>query len=213
MCNLRNGIGFRALRLLVSHSHFASDSAPDYRQNTMKSLAGNLLIASRHLADPKFFHTVVLIVRHAEDGALGLVLNRPLELTVKEACEDSPEIQVLVEDVLHKGGPCPGELMAIHAHPKAGEIEVFTGIFFSTEASELKWLLKQCSPTAKFFVGYSGWGPEQLENELQSGAWLVVPATTDLIFDRGEMWSKLVTWLTAGGQLDRNRIPDDPSVN
>jgi putative transcriptional regulator len=58
----------------------------------MSSLAGQLLLASRRLADPNFYRTVILMVQHGEDGALGLILNRPLEMTVKQACDDSLEV-------------------------------------------------------------------------------------------------------------------------
>jgi putative transcriptional regulator len=187
----------------------------------MKSLQGQLLLASRRLSDPNFFHAVVLMVQHGEEGALGLVLNRPLDMTVKQACDDDLELVCQADGVLHQGGPCQGPLMALHGHRKApttgpgGRSEVFSGLFFSTERDELEWLLKQARPTAKFFVGYSGWEPGQLERELDGGSWLVTTTTTQQILDASDadLWAKLVTQVTMGGRIRAELIPDDPSVN
>jgi putative transcriptional regulator len=180
----------------------------------MKSLQGQLLLASRRLLDPNFSRTVVLLVQHGEDGALGLVLNRPLDVTVKEACEDAVESPCLVEDVLYQGGPCQApQLMALHTYSEAGEIEIIPGLFFSQRSDGLEQLLTRSETTAKFFVGYSGWSPGQLEKEMQTGSWLQMPATEELVFDESSLWSRLVTQITLGGKVDPRLIPEDPSVN
>jgi len=187
----------------------------------MESLKGQLLLASRRLPDPNFFRTVVFIVQHGDDGALGLVLNRPLDLTVKQACTDTLEVTCKADSVLHQGGPCEGPLMALHTHRKAAELgqgdhaEIVRGIYFSTEKDELEWLLKQPKPKAKFFVGYSGWGPGQLERELETGSWLTAGADAKLVFQVGnpDLWSKLVTLKTLGEGIKPDMIPDDPSIN
>jgi putative transcriptional regulator len=189
----------------------------------MESLRGKLLLASRRLADPNFFRTVILMIQHGDDGALGLVLNRPLEMTVKQACDDSLELTCQTEDVLHQGGPMQGPLMVLHSDRHIGlsqggklsHDEVFGGVYFTTDRDELEWLLKQEKPPAKFFVGYAGWGAGQLESELESGSWLITPATKQLVFHGGEteQWSKLVTLLTLGDRIKEEMIPDDPSVN
>ncbi|HUB26753.1 MAG TPA: YqgE/AlgH family protein [Tepidisphaeraceae bacterium] len=188
----------------------------------MESLKGQILLASGTLRDPNFFHSVILMVQHGKDGALGLILNRPLEITVKQACDDALEIACGVNDVLHQGGPCDGPLMALHSHRKAVQItpgtahsEVLSGIYFSTERDELEWLLKHPKPKAKFFVGYSGWGPGQLERELETGSWLIAKASVKLVFSDGDsdQWSKLVTLATMGDGIKEDLIPEDPSVN
>jgi putative transcriptional regulator len=187
----------------------------------MKSLRGQLLLASRRLSDPNFFRTIILMVQHGDDGALGLVLNRPLETTVKQACDDSLELVCQTESVLHQGGPCQGPLMALHSHRNAADIaqgkkdEVLSGIYFCTERDELEWLLKQTNPKAKFFVGYSGWGPGQLEGELENGSWLITSATTQRVFedDESDQWSKLVMQITLGTGFKAENMPEDPSVN
>ena len=192
----------------------------------MKSLQGQLLLASRRLADPNFFHAVVLMVQHGEEGALGLVINRPLDMTVQQACDDDLELTCQADGILHQGGPCQGPLMVLHADPKApiasgaiggagAHAEVFKGLYFTTERDELEWLLKQPQPTAKFFVGYAGWGPGQLESELESGSWLITGPTVQQVLHGGEdeLWNKLITRVTLGGRIKTELIPDDPSVN
>jgi putative transcriptional regulator len=187
----------------------------------MESLKGQLLLASRRLRDPNFFRTVVFMIQHGDDGALGLVLNRPLDLTVKQACDEALEVACEIKSVLHQGGPCEGPLMALHSHRKATQLgagensEVLGGLYFSTQKEELEWLLKHPKPKAKFFVGYSGWGPGQLEKELEIGSWLIAKANTQLVFEDGEadQWSKLVMLTIMGRGITEDMIPDDPSIN
>jgi len=187
----------------------------------MGSLSGQILLASRRLADPNFFRTVVLMVQHDDEGALGLILNRPLEMTVKQACDDSLDMDCRAEGILHQGGPCQGPLMALHTDRHAADMgganraEVLAGLYFSTDRDQLEWLLAQGKPSAKFFIGYSGWGAGQLEGELESGSWLPMAATIQSVFDSGqtEQWNKLVTQITLGRGIKSEMIPDDPSVN
>jgi putative transcriptional regulator len=187
----------------------------------MKSLAGQLLVASRELGDPNFHHTVILLVQHGKDGALGLVLNRPLDVTLKHACEEVLEATCRAEGVLRQGGPCPGPLMTLHSHdgaPHFGSderLEVISGLYFSTDRDELEWLLKQERPSAMFFLGYSGWGPGQLEREMADGAWIATATTSKIVFEASQsgQWSKLLTRASLGGRVKPELIPDDPSVN
>jgi putative transcriptional regulator len=200
---------------------FATRAALGYRHPPMKCLTGQLLLASRRLLDPNFHRTVILIVQHGKDGALGLVLNRPTDVTVKQACEEDLEVFCQADNLLYQGGPCRGPLMALHTHEDSVHFgadqrcQVLTSLYFSTDDDELEWLLRQEKPTAIFFSGYSGWGPGQLESELASGAWLVTPATSQRVFNAANsgQWSKLVTEASLGGRIKPELIPDDPSVN
>ena len=103
--------------------------------------------------------------------------------------------------------------MALHAHANAGEVEVIPGIYFSQRSEGLEQLLTRTDATAKFFVGYAGWSPGQLEKEMKTGSWLLMPATEELVFNSSSLWSRLVTQVTLGGTIDPRLIPDDPSVN
>src|SRR5580698_10070881 len=77
----------------------------------MKSLKGQLLLASARLQDPNFLRSVVFLVQHGEEGALGLILNRPLETTVRQVCEQVSAASCAIEGQMHQGGPCEGLLM------------------------------------------------------------------------------------------------------
>lgn len=197
----------------------------------MKSLQGQILVASPQLVDPNFFRAVVLIVQHSDEGALGLVLNRPLEPTIEmvwdqilsEEERDAGETPCLVEGHLHRGGPCDGPLMVVHNDENHSQIEVTAGVHFSTEKDAVEDLVTRGDEDLKikFFLGYAGWSPGQLEHELAEGSWLTIAATPDQIFlsgddDGEEQWTALrreIARVTTFPWIDPKRIPPDPTVN
>jgi putative transcriptional regulator len=180
----------------------------------MDSLQGQLLIASPRLVDPNFVHSVVVMVQHNDDGALGLILNRPLQTTIKEVCEKALDIPCELEAALHQGGPCEGPLMVVHTNETQSDIEVFPGVFFTTDREKIEWLLNHNDGAIKFFVGYAGWAAGQLESEIETESWLIAPADARVVLDGDlEQWSKLMTHLTLGKWIDPERIPEDPSLN
>jgi len=178
-----------------------------------RSLKGQVLLASRRLVDPNFVKSIVLLVQHGEEGALGLVLNRPLNITVKQACEQVLDEPFIVDGLLYQGGPCQGPLMAVHRDRENGDNEITDELFFSSQRSSLEELLKQQELTIKYFVGYAGWGPGQLENELESDSWLVTGAITPEQLTADLSWSRLISRATLSTRIDPRLIPDDPSVN
>jgi len=181
---------------------------------SMESLQGKLLMASPRLADPNFFRCVVLMLQHNDEGAMGLILNRPLKTTVREACEDSMVEDCGVEGVLHQGGPCEGPLMVLHGNEMEKDADVMPGVFFTTERSKIESLLRQAPLRARYFVGYAGWGPGQLESELEVESWVILPAEPDYVYESSaRLWSKLMASRMMGQNIDPEQIPDDPSVN
>jgi putative transcriptional regulator len=180
----------------------------------MKSVQGQLLVASPRLADPNFYHSIVLMIQHDEGGALGLILNRPLDITVRQALAESIEVDCHVEGVLHQGGPCEGPLTVVHGESAASQVKVLPDVHFTAERGQIESLLSFGGEKLKCFVNHSGWGPGQLEEELEGGSWLVVPATADRVFsgDRRQ-WSRLVAEATLTAWIDPQRIPSDPSLN
>ena len=178
-----------------------------------KSRCGQLLISSPRLRDPNFFKTVVLIVKDEAEGALGVILNRPLEVTVADACGEQLDIASELNIPIHQGGPCEGPLTVLHANPAAGGEEVVEGVRFCMDREDIEWLMAHNTGPIKFFAGYSGWGEGQLDAEIEQGAWLLTPATADHVFENQGDWSKLTTWMAMGKSVDLDRIPDDPSVN
>src|SRR4029434_8165397 len=107
----------------------------------MPSRAGHLLIASPRLRDPNFFQTVVLIVREDDEGALGLVLNRPMQVSVAEACADQLEAAAEVEAPIYRGGPCEGPLMILQSADDLVGDEIVEGVRFSADKEEIEKLM------------------------------------------------------------------------
>ncbi len=182
----------------------------------MESLEGQLLLASPKLMDPNFVRTVLLLVEHNDNGALGLVLNRPTGKTVQELWKQVGEAPCDKLDPIHLGGPVSGPLMAIHTAGTLGEMEIIDGIFFAAKKQNLDALVRHES-TFKMFVGHAGWGPGQLEGEIEQGAWKTVPARAEDIFDPSDdLWQRLMQRATAGvlpQMLGLKHVPPDPSMN
>jgi putative transcriptional regulator len=191
----------------------------------MTSLKGQFLIAAASLTDPNFNRSVVLMLQHDEGGALGVVVNRPLDVTVRQACEQVLGVACDVDGPLHHGGPCEALMMVLFAvEPDADDDEaddaVLPGLKFTSDKQAIECLLRDGPPVnqgsagMKVIVGYSGWGAGQLEGEMRSGSWLTVPATVArALGPAGPMWTRLVTEANLGKFIDPRRIPDDPSVN
>ncbi len=191
----------------------------------MNSLQGHLLVAAPTLVDPNFFHAVVLLVQHNDDGALGLVLNRPLQTTIRDMWEQIAEGDCAIEGPLHQGGPCEGPLMVVHREKSAADIKVSSGVYFCTNRERIETLINKKTGKAsargtndmKFFVGYAGWTAGQLEAELAESSWLTIDANPKAVFEGDEhLWTDLTRAIArtdATILVDPKRIPDDPSVN
>lgn len=183
----------------------------------MKSLQGHFLIASKFLADPNFNKSVVLLVQHNEEGAFGVVLNRPADSTVRDLWEKVSESPCENDGPVHVGGPVAGPLMAVHGDESLAEAEIVPGVFFAAQRDNLEKLLQQQEHPYRLFIGHSGWGPGQLENELKLGAWLTAPATVDLVFcEDSEMWRKVSEQVGASMLVDILKVKDlpaDPALN
>src|SRR5208282_6015778 len=90
------------------------NASNSYAKVTMEVLQGRLLIASPRLVDPNFFRSIVLLVQHSEDGALGLILNRQLKISVRSAWAQISQSVCQADGFLYQGGPCDGPLMVLH---------------------------------------------------------------------------------------------------
>jgi putative transcriptional regulator len=187
----------------------------------MKSLAGQFLIAASSLTDPNFSRSVVLVLQHDDGGALGVVVNRPLDVTVRQACEQVLGVECDVDGALHQGGPCEALMMVLFPAPDGDDAEddggggndVVPGLRATSDKDVIERLLR-VGGSMKVIVGYSGWGAGQLEGEMKSGSWLVVPATAArALGPAGPLWTRLVTESNLGKFVDPKWIPDDPSVN
>lgn len=188
----------------------------------MHSLRGNLLVASSRLLDPNFARSVVLIVRHDESGALGLVLNHQTDITVSSFCQRAEmDIECGIEGFLFHGGPCNGPLMILHTYPDHSDWKLISAddknahdIWFSDEGDHVTWLLRNNQHPIRCFLGYAGWTAGQLEAEMAEGSWLTAQGTASRIFDEtDQLWSRIMLELAFGRPLDPRLIPPDPSLN
>jgi len=163
------------------------------------SLAGQLLIASPKMPDPRFQRTVILMVRHGKDGALGITINRPVgEQPLAGLLEKLGEPDASVEGSVQifAGGPVqPGVGFVLHT-PDYTRPETFVvdRRFSMTQSREVLRDIgnKRGPEKALVAFGYAGWAPGQLEAELDAEAWFVAPADTKLVFDvaRDTVWEQ-----------------------
>ena len=179
------------------------------------SLAGQLLLASPALVDPNFSRTVVLIGAHSDEGAMGVVLNRPSELTVGEAV---PQLERAVDEQepVYVGGPVrPGAVvfLAEFLDPAPAGLLVIGRIGFPSPDADIEELT-EATARARVFAGYAGWGEGQLEAEIDHGDWIAEPALPEDVFTEvpAELWSRVLT-RKGGSYALIARMPVNPSVN
>ena len=183
----------------------------------MSQLSGKLLVASPQLQDPNFVQTVVLMIQHEQQGALGVILNRPGDKTVDEVWEIVGREPCGCQQLVHVGGPVPGPLIALHTQEALSDQQVLPGLHVTAQAAAFDELLDCPDDSYRIYSGHSGWGGGQLEEELKVGGWLVGDASlTDVFSDHETLWKKVTSRIGIGiiaPGLDKDQIPDDPSVN
>ncbi len=181
----------------------------------MNSLRGRALVASPYLGDPNFMRTVVYMLQHTEDGALGLVLNRPTATTVGYRFEQLIERRVSCEAPLYRGGPVDGPMVMLHQLGEEPE-----AVYIETDYPKM---LEICSDGLqdenryRVFEGYSGWAGGQLESEMADGGWLIWDLDPAEVFrPPDEIWQFAVRQigreiLSAG--IPVARMPKNPGDN
>ncbi len=183
------------------------------------NLAGQILVASRHLADPNFFRTVVLMLEHRE-GALGVVLNRPTSIQIADVV---PDWRPLSSEpaVVFQGGPVERTAAIALARPVGGldaEQSWFTLVIseagrevgivnLSTEPAALTEVIRDL----RIYSGFAGWSPGQLEAEIQAGGWLVLDHQRfdPLTSDPATLWNQASSAVASGQGV---RVLDGPLV-
>jgi putative transcriptional regulator len=186
------------------------------------TMIGRLLVATPQLADPNFTRTVVLIVQHHEEGAVGVVLNRPTQLTVDEVL---PRWASLASDpsVLFRGGPvspegaiCLGRLQEAGDAPEGWRQLDAAGLegLGLIDLDVPPVMLASSLGRLRVFAGYAGWTTGQLEQEITEGAWYLLPADPADPFeaDPHVLWGQVLR--RQGGQLAMlATLPQDPTLN
>ena len=148
--------------------------------------APTFLIAVPQLVDPNFFRSVVLLVEHSDEGSMGIVVNRPIELEIGEFCASQDmSFNGDATQPIFQGGPVQTDrAFILHESGQEGpETETVMGdIRLSYSLESLSMLVEEPPEHLKVFLGYAGWGEGQLAEEVTTGAWLVAPADVNLIF-------------------------------
>jgi putative transcriptional regulator len=182
----------------------------------MESARGQLLIAGPRLIDPNFWRAVVLVVDHDEAGAFGLVLNRPSETSVGEAV---PELEALIDpdEPLFIGGPVqPSSVVTLarFTDVEQAALAAFDDIGVLGAGGPGIEEMADRIVSARAFVGHSGWGPGQLDAELETGDWILEPARRADVFSDTprDLWSEVLT-RKGGSYALVARMPMDPSLN
>lgn len=168
-------------------------------------LAASLLIAMPQLQDPNFRRTVLLMIHHDEESSFGLVLNRASDLLLSELfssldCHWSGDAEATVAwggpVALDSGWMLLGDSLSIE--PDGEHVTtVVPGVHFAGSMDVFRQVADDPPEDLRFFLGYAGWGPGQLETEIAQGAWLSAPATPDMVFGvpDDELWDRVVRGL------------------
>ena len=187
----------------------------DYKNN-LSPAKGMLLISEPFLEDPNFDRTVIIFCEHNEQGSFGFVVNKSANITLKEVVEISDSN----DQPLYVGGPVEhNTLHFIHRFPSLeNAVEIVNGLYWGGDFDQLLTLLDTGQATeedVKFFVGYSGWEQEQLEEEINVNSWIVsVIKNPDLLFmqEEDKLWKKVLDEL--GGKFSiYSKYPSDPRLN
>jgi len=183
---------------------------------TLSPQKGRILIAEPFLNDAYFKRSVVLLTEHGEEGTVGFVLNKPVDLSVSDVLEGFPDIDANISI----GGPV--QTNTIHyLHTLGNEIpnsvRVLKGIYWGGDLNRIKEMIlgKQIMPDQiRFFIGYSGWRPKQLEGELEQRAWAVadIDPETVMKFMLEKEWQHTLERLGEKYKIWIN-TPENPSLN
>jgi putative transcriptional regulator len=183
----------------------------------MESLRGKLLLAAPVLKDPNFDRSVVFIAEHSEDGAMGLILNRPSEAPIVDAIPDLTWVAGSDDDHVFVGGPVAPNGVIVLAEwedPSQAVVLVDDDLGFVPGDAEDIDALAAAVRRARVYAGHAGWGPGQLEEELAEEAWIVeTPLREELFSDDPEgLWAAVLRRMGREFAL-LSTMPPDPSLN
>lgn len=178
--------------------------------------AGILLIADPFLKDPNFMRTVVFLCEHQEEGSFGFVLNKNYEHTLNELVSGLEDLEIPV----YLGGPVQMDTIHfLHQYPDkiTGGYEVIDGVYWGGSFETAIALIRagEVDPAKiRFYIGYSGWGSGQLDDELKEKTWLTVHAIRKLVFHKNpdEIWKEALRHMGGDYEIMVN-FPIDPQLN
>ena len=177
--------------------------------------SGVLLVSEPMLPDPNFFRSVVLLTKHDHEGSLGFVLNH---ISVVNVDNVLPEFSVGGIPIFIGGPVGNDQLFFIHTlgNVLEGAIEIMDGLFFGGDMKTLETLLNTGiaqTDQVRFFVGYSGWDPLQLDHEIEENSWIVAGTTPEQVMsDSDEYWKEIMKGLGKEFEI-LSRFPSNPELN
>ncbi len=187
------------------------------KSHNKKPKSGKTLISEPSLQDFYFNRSVVLLAEHSEeDGSMGVIINKPINLKLKDASKDFPDIDY----PLYLGGPVHSDRF-YYLHTLGdkipGAVKIMDGLFWGGEVQKLVELIKLnivSQEQVRFFIGYSGWQPNQLNNELKEKSWIVTNSSLNTIMASRpeELWSNMLKKLGNDYAIWAN-YPADPILN
>ena len=180
---------------------------------------GRFLIALPTLRDPNFVRSVVLLCEHNEEGSIGLIVNRPTQVKLSAGIP-GPLAEAWEGHLLFQGGPVAhSNVFALHNVTKlmAESREVVPGVWFTPGSQEVADRLSQPphpGESLRLYAGYAGWGPGQLDSEMQQTAWIVGPAAAELVYSSTPktIWSAALHAI-GGAAAFLATAPEDPRLN
>jgi putative transcriptional regulator len=190
----------RAARTIVVWLALATVAAGIAAPSTAQTIAnGTLLVASPELSDPNFARSVVLVLRHDDEGTIGVVLNRPTSLVPATVFPEIKDSIGAYDGHLFRGGPIsPTRLLYIVRGLAAATVsgpEVLDKVFLSIDDSSLPDMVRLADGTdeLRIYAGHVAWAGGQLQAEVGAGGWQVLPGTAEIVFDAdpGKLWMEL----------------------
>lgn len=187
-------------------------------ENAMKSLQGHLLVASPHLAGTPFSRSVILLLEHNESGAIGVVLNRTMDRSLRQAVERISGRPLPADGPVSVGGPVGGPLVALKHQESGSEVELPSSRFDNQDSKRtLANILRQSKGPFRVFIGHAGWGEGQLERELEQGIWMTQRATAEHVFGHHEdLWARAVREIGQSvirSAIKIKHVPEHPWLN
>ena len=163
--------------------------------------SGSLLVSSPELADPNFSHSVVLVLRHDDNGAIGVVINRVTSLAPAKVFPELADTLGNYQGKLYRGGPlAPSRMLFLVRGLAAATVngpEILDTVFLAAHPDSLPEILRLTTGPDEFrmFAGHAEWMTGQLESEVKHGAWRIVPASADVVFSDKptKLWEQLST--------------------
>jgi len=183
---------------------------------TLQPATGRLLVSEPSLTDRFFSRSVVLLAEHDTEGSFGLIINKPSEIKLSQITDEFPGF----DPTIYLGGPVKVEnLYFLHTKGEevAGSLKILDGLYWGGEVGKIKEMIRSKRVTEKdirFFIGYSGWQPKQLERELTENSWLVLNTSAEevLKITTENTWRKILVSM-GDDYAPWVNYPEDPQMN